>query len=63
MANHKPHMVVIDRDFVREEAAEAVRTFFRPVVGAYNFVRRTSDPDGSRYSASKPAARKAKDPR
>ena len=48
MANRKPHMVIIDRDFVREEATEAVRTFFRPVVGAYNFVRRTSDPDGRR---------------
>lgn len=58
MADRKPQMVVIDRNFIREEAAQAARTFFRPVVGAYNFVRRTSDPDAPPHST---ADRKAKD--
>lgn len=44
MAKHKAAEVELNGDFVRREATEAVRTFFRPVVGAYNFVVRASNP-------------------
>jgi hypothetical protein len=44
MTDHKSQMVEIDGAFIRHEAAEAVRNFFRPVVATYNFVLRTSDP-------------------
>jgi hypothetical protein len=40
----QPRTVVLDANFVRQEAAEAVRTFFRPVVGAYNLVLEASNP-------------------
>jgi len=35
MAERKNNTVILDGKFVRQEASEAVRTFFRPVVGAY----------------------------
>jgi hypothetical protein len=44
MAEHKSRTVVLDGKFVRHEAAEAVRTFFRPVIGTYNLVRDASNP-------------------
>lgn len=44
MAKHKAAEVELNGDFVRREATEAVRTFFKPVVGTYNFVVRTSNP-------------------
>ena len=44
MTDPKSQMVEIDGAFIRHEAAEAVRNFFRPVVATYNFVLRTSDP-------------------
>jgi hypothetical protein len=44
MAKHKEAEVELNGDFVRREATEAVRTFFRPVVSTYNFVVRTSNP-------------------
>jgi hypothetical protein len=55
MANHK--MVVLDGKFVRQEATQAVRTFFRPVLGAYKLVRDVSNPD---EPAAKAADRKAR---
>jgi hypothetical protein len=44
MAKQKTAEVELNGDFVRHEAAEAVRTFFRPIVGTYNFVVRASNP-------------------
>jgi hypothetical protein len=45
MAERKSRTVLLDSQFVRREASEAVRTFFRPVIGTYNLVREASDPD------------------
>lgn len=44
--------VVLDGKFVRREASQAVRTFFRPVVGAYKLVRDVSNPDTPSTKAS-----------
>jgi hypothetical protein len=53
MAERKSNTVVLDGKFVRREASDAVRTFFRPVVGAYHLVRDASNPDrGDRTSES-----------
>jgi hypothetical protein len=55
MAERKTRTVVLDGNFVRREAAEAVHTFFRPVIGAFEFVREASNPDkpGRRVPAPK----------
>jgi hypothetical protein len=45
-------MVVLDGNFVRQEATEAVRTFFRPVIGAFEFIREASNPDKPMRRAS-----------
>ncbi|HZZ89683.1 MAG TPA: hypothetical protein VFE13_15255 [Caulobacteraceae bacterium] len=37
-------------DFLRREAAEAVRTFFKPVLGTYHLVVEASNPPMSRRS-------------
>jgi hypothetical protein len=47
MAEPKQRTVVLDGKFVRREASEAVRTFFRPVIGTYNLVREASKPTTS----------------
>ena len=48
--------VVIDGEFVRREAAEAVRTFFRPLVSAYNLVLEASTP-APRHPPGSPSER------
>jgi hypothetical protein len=55
MAEHKSRTVVLDGKFVRREASQAVRTFFRPVIGTYNLVRDASNPDESSRQTKKGA--------
>jgi hypothetical protein len=45
MAKQQERTVKLDSNFVRHEAAEAVRTFLKPVVGTYHLVRDASNPD------------------
>ena len=58
MAENKQRTVILDGEFVRREASEAVRTFFRPVIGTYNLVREASTP-GSVHRDPKPAGKKS----
>lgn len=46
MAKPSPRTVELDREFLRREAIQAVWTFFRPVAVVFDFLRRSSDPDG-----------------
>ena len=57
MAEPKQRTVVLDGKFVRREASEAIRTFFRPVIGAYNLVREASTPDNPRRDPKAPVKR------
>ena len=59
MVKHRERTVKIDGDFVRREAAEAVRTFFKPVVGTYQLVVEASNPPTRKSAnrASKPTGK------
>jgi hypothetical protein len=50
MAKHAERTVELNGDFLRREAAEAVRTFFKPVLGTYHLVVEASNPPMSRRS-------------
>lgn len=62
MTDPKSQMVEIDGAFIRHEAAEAVRNFFRPVFATYNFVLRTSDPGPRRPDTVVKPDRKSQEP-